>query len=84
MDITWLSVSQILVITHHDFAIYMSQLCYYLLTFLKINHLKNHKFILFFDFFDQKCGTLLKTLLNLLQYCFCFMFWFLATRHVGS
>ena len=26
----------------------------------------------------------LKSLLNLLQYCFCFMFWFLATRHVGS
>ena len=21
---------------------------------------------------------------NLLQYCFCFVFWFLATRHVGS
>ena len=26
----------------------------------------------------------LKSLLNLLQYCFCFMFWFLARRHVGS
>ena len=25
-----------------------------------------------------------KCLLNLLQSCFCFMFWFLAKRHVGS
>ena len=25
-----------------------------------------------------------KSLLNLLHYCFCFMFWFLATRHGGS
>ena len=26
----------------------------------------------------------LKSLLNLLQYYFCFMFWFLAVRHMGS
>ena len=30
------------------------------------------------------CGPFLKSLLNLLQYCFHFMFWFLAERHVWS
>ena len=25
-----------------------------------------------------------ESLLNLLQYCYCFMFWFLAAKHVGS
>ena len=30
------------------------------------------------------CGPYLKTFLNLLQYCFSFMFSFLAGRHVGS
>ena len=28
--------------------------------------------------------TIFKSSLNLLQYCFCFMSWFLATKHVGS
>ena len=36
----------------------------------------------FKDFF--LCGPFLKSLLNLLQYCFCFMLWYLAARHVGS
>ena len=27
-------------------------------------------------------APLFKSLLNLLQYCFCFMFWFLILRHV--
>ena len=41
-------------------------------------------FFLYFlkDFF--KCGPFLKSLLNLLQYCYCSVFSFLATRHVGS
>lgn len=30
------------------------------------------------------CGPLLKSLPNLLQYSFCFMFCFLALKHVGS
>ena len=30
------------------------------------------------------CGSFLKSLLNLLQYHFYFLFWFLAKRHVGS
>ena len=30
------------------------------------------------------CGLFLKSLLNLLQYCFCFMFCFFPARHVGS
>ena len=32
----------------------------------------------------SSCGPFLKSLLNLLQYCFCFMFCFLALRHVRS
>ena len=51
--------------------------------------------ILLFDFLKRfvfPCGPFLKSLLNLLQYCFCFMvcfcgvffFFFLATRHEGS
>ena len=31
-----------------------------------------------------RCGPFLKSLLNLLLYCFCYMFWFLAKWHVGS
>ena len=31
---------------------------------------------LFLKFFFFSCGPFLKSLLNLLQYCFCFMFWF--------
>ena len=38
----------------------------------------------FFSFKVFPYGSLLKSLLNLLQYCFIFMFWFLAARHVGS
>ena len=37
---------------------------------------------LFFFFFG--CGPFLKSLLNLLQYCFCFISGFLAMKHVGS
>ena len=40
---------------------------------------ENPDFILFFFY-----GPFLNSLLNLLQYCFCFMFWVLAPRHVGS
>ena len=40
-------------------------------------------FVLFFKRFFW-CGPFLKSLLNLLQYCFCFMFCFLAMRHVRS
>ena len=36
----------------------------------------------FFNFFDVHC--FLKSLLNLLHYCFCFMLYFLAMRHVGA
>ena len=39
-------------------------------------------FFFFLRFFDM--DHLLNSLLNLLQYCFIFMFWFLAARHVGS
>ena len=39
----------------------------------------------FWIFFLFWCGPFLKSLLNLLQYCFCIMFsFFLATRHVES
>ena len=46
-------------------------------TFLKIN--------LFFFFFLKIfwCGPFLKFLLNLLQYCFCFMFWFFGPEARG-
>ena len=41
--------------------------------------------ITFFFYKDFFMWTmLLKSLSNLLQYCFCVMFYFLATRHVGS
>ena len=32
--------------------------------------------LLSFFFFFFLCGSFLKSFLNLLQYCFCFMFWF--------
>ena len=35
-------------------------------------------------FFFCCCGPLLKSLLNLLQYCFCFTFQCFGLRHVGS
>ena len=38
--------------------------------------------LFFLRFFDM--DHFLNSLLNLLQYCFIFMFWFLAARHVGS
>ena len=34
-------------------------------------------FLFFFSFW---CGPFLKSLLNLLQYCFCFMFWFFGSK----
>ena len=34
--------------------------------------------------FVFKCGPFLKSLLSLLPYCFCFIFAFLATKHVES
>ena len=34
------------------------------------------------DFFW--CESFLKSLLNLLQYCFCYVFLYLAMRHMGS
>ena len=42
------------------------------------------KGILFFlqDFFFW-CGPFLKSLLNVLQYCFCFMFWFCGLESCG-
>ena len=40
---------------------------------------------IFFKIFFPWCGPFLKSLLNLLQYCFCCLrFGFLAARHVGS
>ena len=39
--------------------------------------------MLFFKFFFFLCGPVLKSLLNLLQYCFCFMFWFLVWKAHG-
>ena len=33
---------------------------------------------------DFGCEPFLKSLLSLLQYCFCFVFCFLAPRHVGN
>ena len=36
---------------------------------------------LFIKFFG--CEPFLKSLLNLLQYCFCFMSWFYGPRYVG-
>ena len=41
-----------------------------------------HFFVLFCFVFGH--GTVKQSLLNLLQYCFRFMFWSLAARHVGS
>ena len=35
-------------------------------------------FLSFFFFF--KCGPFSKSLLNLFQYCFCFMFWFFGLK----
>ena len=34
-------------------------------------------------FFFFGCGPFLKSLLNLLQYCFCFMFWFSGHEACG-
>ena len=47
--------------------------------------LHSHQGIFFFSsFFFLRCGPFLKSILNLLQYCFCFLcFGFLAERHVG-
>ena len=39
---------------------------------------------LFFTRFFFRCGPFLKSLLNMLQYCFVSCFSFLAPRHVGS
>ena len=39
------------------------------------------KKMFFKDFF--LCGPFLKSLLNLLQYCFCFMFWYFAPEACG-
>ena len=39
--------------------------------------------ILFFKDFFFWCGLFLKSLLNLLQYCFCFMFWFFGPKARG-
>ena len=36
-----------------------------------------------FYFFVCVCGPFLKSLLNLLQYCFCFMFWFFGREACG-
>ena len=44
-------------------------------------HLLSETFLNFFFFL---IWTVLKSLLNLLQYCLCFMFGFLASRHVES
>ena len=38
---------------------------------------------LFFFFFFFGCGPFLKSLLNLLQHCFCFMFWFFGRKACG-
>ena len=38
--------------------------------------------IYFFKHFFR-CGPFLKSLLNLLQYCFCFMFWFFGREACG-
>ena len=38
---------------------------------------------LFFLSFVFWCGLFLKSLLNLLQYCFCFMFWFFGCEACG-
>ena len=40
---------------------------------------ENINFVKFF-----LCESFLKSLLNLLQYCFCYVFLYLAMRHVGS
>ena len=40
-------------------------------------------FYFFKDFFFFWCGPFLKSLLNLLQYCFCFMFWFFGCQACG-
>ena len=41
----------------------------------------NHLFLKIFFFW---CGPFSKSMLSLLQYCFCFMFGALATRYMGS
>ena len=40
-------------------------------------------FLFFFLKFFFSCGLFLKSLLNLLQYCFCFMFWFFGQEACG-
>ena len=42
-----------------------------------------HPALLFFKIFFFWCGQFLKSLLNLLPYCFCFVLFFLVERHVG-
>ena len=47
-------------------------------------HMNRRPFLKTFYFYFL-CGPFLKSLLNLLQFCFCFLFWFfLAVRQVGS
>ena len=40
-------------------------------------------FNFFFNFFFFWCGPFLKSLLNLLQHCFCFMLWFFGCKTCG-
>ena len=40
-------------------------------------------FLFFLRFFFFLCGPFLKSLLNLLQYCFCLMFWFFGREACG-
>ena len=66
--------------------IYLTDLCpkvtcdsldKYFLTHIRVNH-KSHWQLFFFG-----CGPLLKSLMNLLQYCLCFMFCFFGPEVCG-
>ena len=53
------------------------------LTFNKPNFSASVRTVLYFLRFFFWCGPFLKSLLNLLQYCFCFMFWFFGHKACG-
>ena len=57
----------------------------YIYTCIQINmYISVCMLFYFLKFFFFLMWIVLKSSLNLLQYCFCFMFWFLALEHVGS
>ena len=61
-----------------------TQPSFFLISFLSLNAHMPLPLILFFLRYFFGCRPFVKSLLNLLQYCFYFMYWFMALRLMGS